>query len=285
MGWDDVAKGVATGGLSTFIEGGFGGNGYDTTRQVPMETPEQRAARQLLLKYATSGQIGDITAGQDLQLGQGNYNLSGLEQSGLSRLNSMIAGGQPEMYGVANQGIRDLMNTSTAGLDAQFSPFKAIAEREGQTAMDAAKRGAAFSGNLYSTDTVRKLGDVAARTNESKMAELSRLTEGALNRKVQATGLAQQAGSLEESTNRGRTQDAFTYGGLERTLQNQQVEAANAEKLRRRQEIMGQLDAAGSVSGASVPFGVPEIKTPKPNPYMDFLQLVVSGGSKLAGAR
>lgn len=281
MGLFKSALDVGSLGLTKALRG----NGYDTTAQVPLETPEQRMARQMLLKYATSGQIGGITAGQDAGITPGDYSMTGTEQTGLGQLNDYITSALPEGYGMANESIRGLLDTSTSGLDAMFSPFKAIAEREQREAESSAKRSAASFGNLYSTDTVRRLGDVSAKTNESKLATLSGLTNDALNRRVSATGLAQTSGTLEENSKRNRISDAMQFGSLQRDLNNQKVQEANAEKLRRRQEIMGQLDSASAVSGAPVQFGVPEIKTPRPNPYMDFLQLIVSGGSRIAAAK
>jgi hypothetical protein len=271
-------------GLGSFFNDLLG-SGETTQSQVPMETDEQKRSRQLLLQYATNGRIGGITAGQDLQLGQGDYDLSNLERTGTGQLMSRLNSGQPEMYGLANQGIRDLMDTSTAGLDAQFSPYKALAARENQAASDAFKRNAAFTGGLYSTDTVRGLGDISARTAETNQARLADLMGGALSRKAQAVGLAQNAGSLEEDTARGRISDSFQYGGLQRALQNQQVQQANAEKLRRRQEIMGQLDAASSVSGAPVQFGVPSVTVPNQNAFLDLLGVVANGASSYYGAK
>jgi hypothetical protein len=277
MGWDDVAK------VGFPLYGAFDTE-YDTVTQGPLESPQQRAARQMLMEYANTGKVGDIKAGQDLGVKLGDYEMAGTERTGLNQLNQLMASGNPEMYGVANQGIRDMMDTSAAGLDTMFQPYKVLAEREGRDANDALKRMAGVTGNLYSTDTIRKQGDVATRTAESNMARLSDLMNSALNRKMTATGLAQQAGSLEESTKRNRIQDAMTLGARERELSNQKVQAEYQEKLRRRSEIMGQLDAASSVSGAPVQFGVESMKVAKPNPYMDLIQLIVSGGSRLAGS-
>lgn len=263
--------------------GGMGG-GYDTTSQQVMETPEQREARRMLLQYAQTGNFGNIKAGEDIGIQSGNYDMSGLENTATGQLYNRLNAGNPEMFGLADQGIRDLMDTSAAGLDAQFSPYKALAEREGRNAADALKRNAAFSGSLYGSDTIRGLGDVAARTAETNQARLADLTTGALNRKTQAIGLAQQSGSLSEDTARNRIADAFQYGGLQRNLQNAQVEAANAEKMRRRNEQLNQINAGMGVAGQNAQFGVPEIKTPKPNPYMDFLNLIVGTGGSVAGS-
>lgn len=258
---------------------------YDTVSQGPLETPQQRAARELLMRYATEGKIGGITAGEDLGMPLGDFNMARTEKTGLAQLDQLLASGNPEMYGVANAGIRDLMDTSVEGIDRMFSPYKALAEREQRTAQDAAKRSAGFAGNLYSTDTIRKLGDVSARTAESNMARLSDLTNQALNRKASAIGLAQTSGSLEEQTKRNRISDAMTLGTRERDLNNARIQADYQERLRRRQEVMGQLDAASSVSGAPVQFGVENMQVAKPNPYMDFLSLIVNAGSRVAAAK
>lgn len=283
MGLGRIAAGVATGGLSEAAR--LLGGKYDTMSQVPLETPEQRAARQLLLNYAKHGQIGGIKAGEDLGLSLGDFDMTGLEQTGLSQLSDLISGGMPGQYAMGDEALRDILNTSEAGIDKMFSPFKAIAEREGREASTALKRQAGFAGNLYSTDTVRRLGDVQARTSENTLAKLAELTNQALNRKTSAIPLAYQSAESQESTKRNRIADAMNYGQLQRNLNNQSIQAKYNEALRRRQEIMGQLDAASSVSGAPAQFGVPSVKVAQPNPYMDLLQLIVSGGARFAGAR
>lgn len=277
------ATAVATGGQSEWGAGGklFGGGGTTSQDQSPFETPEQRNARQLLMRYATTGQIGDnFTAGEDLGLAQGNYNMTGLEQSGQSALQSLIQSGQPAMYGAADRATNGLLNTTPEGLDAMFSPFSAIADRNNALAESSAKRSAAFGGGLYSSDTIRNLGDVNAKTAETKNAELARLTEGALNRKVSAIGLAQNSANGQESIARNRIADAYNYGDLERNLANAKVTEQNTEALRRRQEILGQLQGATAVSGSNVQWGVPSVEVQKENPYLEFLKVA----AQFAGA-
>lgn len=280
-----VAAGGIVGAQAGGLLGGLGAFDSGTTEQsqVPLETPEQRNARQLLMRYATTGQIGDnFTAGEDIGLAQGNYGMTGLEQQGQSALQALINSGTPAGYAVSDRATADLMNTSTEGLAAMFSPFSAIADRNNALAESSAKRSAAFGGNLYSSDTIRNLGDVNAKTAETKNAELARLTEGALNRKLSAAGLAQQSAAGQENISRNRIADTFNYGSLERNLANAKVQEQNTEALRRRQEVLGQLQGATAVSGANVQWGVPSVTTQNPNPYLDFLKMAMQmGGAAL----
>ncbi len=97
---------------------------------------------------------------------------------------------------------------------------------------------------------------------------------------VSAVGLDQS----QQNINRNLAGDAFQYGGLERNLANAKADSANQETLRRRGEVLGQLNGATAVSGSNVQWGVPEIKTLQPNPYMDFLKFAAqAGGRAMAG--
>src|SRR5262245_48012734 len=123
MGFFDDAVDVLS-PVNGVINHALGGNGYDTVSQGPLETPEQRAARQLLLNYAKNGRIGDITAGEDIGLPTGSYDMTGLEKTGLNNLQSLIAGGIPSQFAVGDSALNDLLDTSEAGLDRMFNPYK-----------------------------------------------------------------------------------------------------------------------------------------------------------------
>lgn len=276
-----AATAVATGGNSEWGAGGnlWGHGGTTTQDQVPLETPEQRQARQMLMNYAQTGQIGsNYTAGQDIGIQPGNYQMTGLETQGQSALQNLINGGMPQGYQQAGQAASDLMDTSEAGLNKMFSPYEAVAARQQALAESAAKRSAAITGNLYSSDTVRNLGDVAAKTAESNMATLAGLTNDALNRKLSAAGLASSNATAEQNNTRQNIADAYNYGQLQRNLANQQITDANNEKLRQRQEVLNQLTGAQAVSGAPVQFGVPSVTVQNPNPYLDFLKVAAQFG-------
>ncbi len=282
-----VAKGVATGGASEWGSGGalWGGSGGGSTSQdqSAFETPEQRQARQLLLQYATTGRIGDLRMGESLNMPLGDYSMSDLESAGLDRVSSDLNSGAPGQYDLGDAGLRDIMDTSEAGLDRMFSPYKALAEREQRDAEAAFTRSAGAMGNLYSTNTVKGLGDVAAKTSEINMARLADLTNNALNRKTQGIGLAYQSGRERENIAQNRLQNSFNYGGLQRSLNDAALKANYNEKLRQRQEVMGQLQGANTVSGSSVQWGVPSVSVPKENPYMEFMKLALGTVGTLKG--
>jgi hypothetical protein len=68
IGIDDVVGGATTGGLYNVAKATGLLGGSKTTSQVPLETPEQRAARQALLQFAQTGKFGDFQAGAEVPL-------------------------------------------------------------------------------------------------------------------------------------------------------------------------------------------------------------------------
>lgn len=193
--------------------------------QVPLETEEQRQARVKLMDFANTGKIGDFTIGEDLGLGLGDYDMTGTEKMG-----------QTAIQGLLN-------------LDPSFTdPLKAQMRRQIEESNTELKRNAGFAGNLYSTNTIRRLGDVEARGNESMMAQLANL-------RLKGIGLSQE------------------YGGLTRQLNDAKIKARDNEILRRRAELQMPLETLATVSGTPVQFGVKNIPYREQSPYMDLLKL------------
>lgn len=260
--------------------------GRDKTEQMPLETPEQKAARQMLLQFAQTGQFGDFKAGAEVPLGYGDYKTTGLEDEGLSQFQQLMRTAVPDQYKLGDAALRDILDTSPGALERQFEPFRAQTERLMRDSDDAVKRGAGYAGNLYSTDTIRKLGDVRARGNESMTAELARLSDNAINRRLAAVPLAMQSAQAQEGAALNRVAATQQYGGLTRRLNDAAIKARDAELLRRRTELQLPIQAAGTVLGSSSQFGVPSVET---SPYQDLLRMVGTiGGSYLgnyAGAR
>ncbi len=262
------------------------GSLYDTNTQsqVPLETPEQRAARIKLMDFANTGKFGNFTAGAEVPLGYGDFNTTGQEQQGLSMLQQLLQSGQPGMFDQADTAISSLLNTSPDALGAQFQPFNDILNRSINQSGDAFKRSAGFQGNLYSTATNRNLSDIQAQGNEQRAAKLADLTNQALDRKLSASGLALQSGQAREANTLGRINASQVYGGLTRQLNDASIKARDAELLRRRTELGMPINAASTVAGNNANFGVPSITTQQPSQLMDLLQLLVKGGSTFAGA-
>lgn len=278
-----IGTAVATGGLSEVP--GLLKSKKSTATQVPLETPEQTMARRKLFDYMNTGVFGDFKAGQEIPIQYGDYSMSPYEEQGQSALGDLLASGIPEQYQLGDAAVRDLIDTSPAGLEAMFSPFKDIVTRNTREASDSVKRNAAFTGNLYSTNTIKNLGDVEARGNETMAAELARLTEGALNRKLNAVPLAYRSGMDQENIRMGRIGASQQFGGLARNLNNARVAERNAEILRRREELKMPIQAAGTVLGSSPNYGAPSVTTSEPSTLMQLLQILGPVAGAAMGAR
>lgn len=270
--------------LSTGLFSGLQPN-QTTQNQVPLETPEQRAARIKLSEFVNTGKFGNFTAGEDQNLGFGDYNTTGTEQQGMSELQRLISSSLPSQYALGDNALKDILNPDPNAISAQFDPFRAEVERSTRNATNAAKASSGYLGNLYSTDAIKRIGDVQARGNESLTSKLAELTNSALDRRLRAVPLAYESGQQQENIAQNRIGSAFQYGGLTRQLNDAKIKARDAEILRRRQELQLPIDAARSVAGTNANFGVPSVTTQTPSALMDLLQLLVKGGSAFAGAR
>jgi len=291
MGIGSVIGGVVGGAGGSLIGGLFGGKGnplapHQTTQdQVPLETPEQKAARQMLLKLAQSGAFGDFKVGQNLNLGLGDFGMTGTENQGMSSLQNLLSSGIPDQFKLGDQALQDILATSPQQIESQFSPYKAQVERQITDSNNALKRGSAFAGNLYSTNTVQRLGDIQARGNETLASQLANLTNEAMNRRLQAVPLAYQSGQAQEGINQNRIASAFQYGQLPRTLNDAAIKARDAEVLRRRSELAMPIQAAQTVSGQNANFGVPSVTTSQPSELMQLLQIFAPVAGQLFGRK
>lgn len=254
--------------------------GKKKTSQVPLLTPEQKAAQHLLLNFGQTGKFGDFQAGAEVPLGYGDFNPTAVENDATSSLSSLLASGIPDQFKLGDDALRDILSGSADNIQAQFNPFKAQVERQIADSNVALKRNAAFTGNLYSSNTVKRLGDVQARGNETLMSELARLTNEALNRRERAIPLAYQSGTAQENITQNRVGAGFQYGGLTRQLNDQSIKARDAEILRRRQELQLPIQAAQTVAGQNANFGIPSVET---NPFNDVLKIAGQIGGQYLG--
>lgn len=264
------------------IGAAMGGGGGSTQQQV-METPEQNDARKKLLAFANSGKFGNFTAGEELKgLGYGDFTATNEENSGLSALQSLLRGGLPGQYAMGDQALAGFLNPDPAAIQAQFDPFKDQVMRQTADAEAATKRSAGFARNLYSTDTMRKLGDVHARGNETLSSQLANLTNQALDRKMQAIPLAYQSAESQQNAKMQQISASQQYGALTRQLNDASIKARDNELLRRRSEAKMPIDALSTVAGGTSQFGVPSVQNP--SPYADLLGMAGKlGGQYLSG--
>lgn len=258
----------------------LGGDGGDKVKQEALETPEQRAARRALLGFANTGKHGQFEAGAEMDLGYGDFGMTGIEGQGQSALMSLLQGGIPEQFRMGDAALQDFLQTDPNAIDAQFNPFRSKVDREARTASDAYKRSAGFAGSLYSTDTMRGLGEIESRGLESKTAELARLTDNAMNRRLSAIPLAYQSGEAQNATRLGQIGASQQYGGLARQLNDASIKARDTELLRRRAELQLPIQALTSVAGGAPQFGVPEVET---SPYQELLGMAGQIGGNYLG--
>ncbi len=254
------------------------GNGKQ--EQVPLETTEQRAARQKLMDFSNTGTFGQFRAGEEVPLGYGDYGITGIEQQGQNALQNMLNSGISKQYSVGDAALADYLKTDPTDVSAQFDPFNNQVNRQIADSERALKRSAGALGNLYSTDTIRGLGDIQARGNETKASQLASLTDNALNRRLQAIPLAYQSAEAQQAAQLRQIDASQNYGALTRQLNDASIKARDAELLRRRNELQLPIQAATAVAGQQANFGVPSIQT---NPYGDLLGLAGQiGGQYLA---
>jgi hypothetical protein len=267
--WAAVGIGGATIGSSLISTYG--------KKKTADEPKEIKAARNLLLDYARTGQYGGFKAGEEVPLGYGDFNVTPVEQQGMSSLQGLLSSGIPQQYQMGDDALRAYLATDPTDVSAQFEPFKAKAMREIADSEKAAKRSSSFAGNLYSTDTIKKLGDVQTRGNETLLQQLAGLTDSALNRRLQAIPLAYQSGAQQENLLQNRIASAYQFGGLTRQLNDQSIKARDAELLRRRTELQMPIQAAQSVLGG--PSQIPVTQSP----YQDLLKMIGGIGGQYLG--
>lgn len=284
--WGRVAMGVGTGGQSELWRGGLSAAGglfgkKKTASQQPFLTDQQLSAQKLLDAFAHTGRFGNFEAGAEVPLGYGDFNATGYEQQGLSTLGDLLRNGIPEQYRMGDEALRDMLSTDPSKIQAQFEPFKAQTERQLRDSQDALKRSAGFSGNLYSTGTIRNLGDIQARGNETLSSQLAELTNQAMNRRLQAIPLAYQSAQAQQQDALSRVAASQEFGSLTRRLNDESIRRRDAEMLRRRSELQLPIQAATSLGGMNAQFGVPSVEQ---SPYQDLLRMLGQlGGSYLGG--
>jgi hypothetical protein len=272
--WGGVA--IGAGAIGSAV---IGNMGKKKQSQVPLETPEQAAARRKLMGFADTGKFGDFTAGAEVPLGYGDYGMTGIEGQGQSALQDLLNQGLPSQYAAGDNALMDFLKTDPADVSAQYDPFKTQVERQIADSNRALKRNAGFAGNLYSTDTIRGLGDIQARGNETLTSQLASLTDSSLNRRLQAIPLAYQSGAGQQEAKLNQINASQQYGSLTRQLNDASIKARDAELLRRRQELQLPIQSAQTVAGQTANYGVPSVQT---SPYGDLLGLVGQiGGSYL----
>lgn len=286
MTWGGVAIGVGT--LGSAALGYFGNKGSSDASQVPLETAEQGEARRGLLEFGKTGSYGNYTAGTPYSGSLGDFGLSALERGGLDRITANASAGPGEQFTMGSDVLRDLLTTdkyNPLNNEGVYAGLSGKIDRTTRDASDALKRNAGFGGSLYSSSTIRSLGDVASRGAETKAATLASLYDNYVGRKLGGVNTA--FGAQEQLDQKGQQQlsNEFTFGALPRNLKTAEDQANYAEFQRQRQEKQGQISAVSSVAGSNTNFGVPNVSIPKDDPWTDVLGLLAQFGGQYLGSK
>lgn len=283
----DIGGTVVGGPIGLLASKAFGGSGSSNVTQVPLEDPTQAAARNNLLKFSQTGTMGNYTAGTPYTGSLGDFGVTSLENAGLGQIGSRLTAGPSALNTAGTSSLLDLLNTD------KFNPLNQTGMVSGLTgaidyntklATDAAKRDAGYTGNLYSTDAVRNLGNVEAQGANTKATTLANLYSQYMSQKLGAIPQAFAADQQNQTNQRANVDQAMTYGGLTRNLNTAEDQANYSEFQRQQQEKQGQVTAATNLAGSNVPYGVPSVSVPNNNPWTQVLSLLAQFGGKAAGA-
>ena len=218
----------------------FGGNKGGGGGAAVLETPEQAEARRYLLELAK----GNLSYGGKL----GSYAMTRTEGEGQNQLMRLLGSTRPEAFGIGEKALKDLYGGTFDPYNdgGSFKGFRTSVLREGDEAVNRLKRSATMAGNLYSTDTIKRLGDVEGDTVRALTGELGRLYDNFTERKINAIPTAFAAGQAQETLDLGRVDAAMRYGNLPRLLEDQEYKDAYNEFVRAQSAKIG---AVGSVAG------------------------------------
>lgn len=246
-------------GLLSMLKGNEG-----TVSQEPLLTPEQQAAQTMMMDFAKTGKYGGYTAGEGYGGSLGDFNMTGTEGLAQGKLNELLSSTLPDIYSQGENTLSDFMTTEKYNPMANggvYDAYKGTVDRQIRDAESATKRSAAFGRNLYSSDTVRKLGDVQAKGQEALSSKLADMYQTYVGQKLQAAPMALQAGQGREAINQSRISAGYQYGGLQRTLANQEANAKYQEWMRQRQDMLTPLSSASAVMGTPVNWSVKDMPT------------------------
>lgn len=286
-----VGTAIGTGGLSEVYNALK--PGQQTINQQVMETPEQRAARLRLSNFSSTGTYDfgngkSFTAGTGYGGDLGDFSMTPTEQAAQSRLSTLLASGRPDIYSAGEKTLTNLLSGDQFdpySATGEFAPFKDAVLKETAAASGRAKNAAAFSGNLYSSNTGKNLTNLQGDANNQLMSKLAQLFSNYTNQKISAIPQALNYAATGQALDMAPIEAGYQYGGLSRNLNTAQDQAKYQEFQRQRQELQLPIQTAGTLAGTNPQFGVPSITTQTPSPWMDLLKLAVQGGAAYMGAK
>jgi hypothetical protein len=279
--WAGVAIGggmVASAGINA-----FGGKG--SVDQKPMLTDYQAGAQQSLLPF---GRTGITPWGYDFTQNYGGslgaYDPSALETQGLGTLASTLSMGNPGIFGAGTGELNKLLTTPNYDPNNDGGVYKGLTEGidyNTDQAINATKRGSAFAGNLYSTDTTRNIGNINVQAANQKSNILAQLYQNFSNQKLSGASAAISAGATDQGMSLARVGASQQYGALLRTLQDQKAKDAYAAWQNQRSSELQPISALTNLSGMNANYGVSSV--PIQSPWSQLLNTATTTGAYLYG--
>jgi len=254
-----------------------------TINQEAMQTDEQKQMMGLLSSFASTGKFGDFQAGEDYKGKLGDFDMTELEGIGQNKLKELVSGQMPEMLQLGQNEIKDLLATDKYDPYAKggvYSGFKKDTMRAADESSDMLKRQMSITGDTFSTANIQEHGKLAERTHDTMNNKLAQLYDTFAQRKLAGAETAARMGGQEEAIKTGRIGMSQSLGSLGRLLKDAEAKSQHQEWVRSRSEWGEVINAAKSVMGTSVPYGVKSMTTPdSPSPFSNLL----NAGLQIAG--
>lgn len=231
-------------GLGTSLLGNSGGG--SSVSQQPLTTPEQEAAIKALKSYYETGKIGgsDMKAGEAYGGSLGNYQTTGVENTGLSALQQMLNGGLGTNFTNASNALNEMSNAKYYDPNASggvYQTFKKEALKNQADQSNILNRNMAATGSLYSTNQgvqQRRLGE---NTNDSLQSKLAEMAQLAITNRMNAANSGVAAANTGQNMLMNQIGASQQYGGLARTLQNEEANNKYSAWLNQRTEQQNQI--------------------------------------------
>jgi hypothetical protein len=283
-GWG-TAIGAVAGGL-------FGGSKKKSVTLDPYAgmTPEQIQSMKLLQQFGATGQIGDFQAGQGYgNLGDFNFNMTGVENMGQDQLMNLLSSGTGSDMSTASRTLQEMANQKFNPDDPSsgFAAYSRQVARAGKTASDQLNQEAAMTGGRFGTGIQRQKTDLAAQMSDQLGSKLGELYGQTQNQKLQAASGLGNLAQAQDQMNQQRIQAAYTYGTRQRELQNQKAQLAYDDWTNARAERMKSISGLQTVlsKGTTPIWGGTTQEYSTPTGFQSFLNGMngSSGGSGSSG--
>jgi len=189
---------------------------------------------------------------------------TGEESKGLSYLNSFMNKGFGNMGQLAEQ---ELKNTLTNKYDpynsAYYQSMRTGQQAELQDSIDVMRRGQGSRGTYFQDTSMREENKLRERGTNYLNQLLGNMAENERARRFSAVEPAMGIEKYQSGLDLEKAKAGLGYGSLQRTLENQDLEAKYNEFKRQRGELTKPLDVASSLFGSNMNYSVKDYQPPQ----------------------